>query len=88
MKGHGKAKEGGWPPKDKVGASPLKSLNSNLILNSYGDTHNSRCVPEQQKGDLITRYHKCQRIGVRYDMVPQHRYKLRTKKGGRQNDLG
>ncbi len=23
-----KAKEGGWPPKDKVGASPLKSLNS------------------------------------------------------------
>mgnify|MGYP006193947115 CR=1 FL=1 len=25
-----KAKEGGWPPKDKVGASPLKSLNSIL----------------------------------------------------------
>jgi hypothetical protein len=31
VKGHGKAKEGGWPPKDKVGASPLKSLNSNVF---------------------------------------------------------
>jgi hypothetical protein len=31
VKGHGKAKEGGWPPKDKVGASPLKSLNSNIF---------------------------------------------------------
>jgi hypothetical protein len=27
-----KAKEGGWPPKDKVGASPLKSPNSNGLL--------------------------------------------------------
>ena len=32
MKGHGKAKEGGWPPKDKVGASLLKSLNSSSYL--------------------------------------------------------
>ena len=32
MKGHGKAKEGGWPPKDKVGANLLKSLNSSSYL--------------------------------------------------------
>jgi hypothetical protein len=48
VKGHGKAKEGGWPPKDKVGASPLKSLNSNIFClqrkNHSTIVHNSTTI--------------------------------------------